>query len=43
MIEKKEFYKYCPFYSIALTHTELKDGISNDYCPKCQELFGEKI
>ncbi len=44
MIEKKEFCKYCPFHNnVELVHTELQDGTSKDYCPKCQELFGEKI
>lgn len=44
MIEKKEFCKYCPFHNdVELVHTELQDGTSEDYCPKCQELFGEKI
>jgi len=43
MIDKKEFCTRCPFYDLELIHTELEDGISKDYCPKCQELFGEKI
>ncbi len=43
MIDKKEFCTRCPFHDLELIHTELEDGTLNDYCPKCQELFGEKI
>ncbi len=44
MTTENEFCKYCPFHrDIELIHTELEDGTSKDYCPKCQELFGEKI
>lgn len=44
MTKEKEFCKYCPFHNkVELIHTELEDGTSKDYCPKCQELFGEKI
>ena len=41
---EKEFCKNCPFHiNVELIHTKLPDGTSKDYCPKCQELFGEKI
>ena len=41
---KKQFCVNCPFHNdVKLIHTELEDGTSEDYCPKCQELFGEKI
>lgn len=44
MIEKKDFCKYCPFHNkVELIHTKLNDETLNDYCPRCQELFGEKI
>ena len=43
MTKEKEFCKNCPFHNVELIHTELSDGTSKDYCPKCQELFGEKI
>ena len=34
----------CPIHRyVELVHTELPDGENEDYCPKCQELFGEKI
>ncbi len=34
----------CPLHrDVELVHTEFPDGESKDYCPKCQELFGEKI
>jgi hypothetical protein len=42
MIDKKEFCTRCPFHDVELIHTELEDSTSKDYCPKCQELFGEK-
>jgi len=33
----------CPLHrDVELVHTEFSDGESKDYCPKCQELFGEK-
>lgn len=44
MTKEKEFCKHCPFHrDVELIHTELENGTSKDYCPKCQELFGEKI
>jgi hypothetical protein len=36
--------KTCPLHTaVYLIHTETSDGKIKDYCPKCQELFGEKI
>ncbi len=33
----------CPIHrDDELIHTELSDGEIEDYCTKCQELFGEK-
>ena len=44
LMKKEEFCKCCSFHNdVLLIHTELEDGTSKDYCPKCQELFGEKI
>jgi len=28
---------------VELVHTKLPNGESKDYCPKCEEVFGEKI
>lgn len=34
----------CPLHrDVELVHTKLLNGESKDYCPKCEELFGEKI
>jgi len=36
--------KICPLHTdIYLIHTETPDGTIKDYCPRCQNLFGEKI
>ena len=36
--------KTCPLHEgVELISTKLSNGKSEDYCPKCQELFGEKI
>ena len=36
--------KTCPLHTdIFLIHTETLDGATKDYCPRCQNLFGEKI
>jgi hypothetical protein len=43
MSQKKEFCMNCPFHNdVKLIHTELDDGTTKDYCPNCEELFGEK-
>jgi hypothetical protein len=34
----------CPLHpDVELIHTNLPTGETKDYCPKCEELFGEKI
>lgn len=34
----------CPIHKdTELIHTALPNGNASDYCPKCMELFGEKI
>jgi len=34
----------CPLHpDIELIHTNLPNGEIKDYCPKCEEMFGEKI
>jgi hypothetical protein len=34
----------CPLHKdVELVHAVLPNGDTSDYCPKCQELFGEKI
>ena len=43
MIKERKYCTRYPFHYIELIHTELEDGTSKDYCPECQELFGEKI
>jgi len=44
MVNKKEFCKNCPFHkNVELVHTVSSNGECDDYCPKCQEMFGEKI
>jgi len=34
----------CTLHSdVELIHTKLANGETKDYCPRCEELFGEKI
>jgi hypothetical protein len=33
----------CPLHNVELIETKLPNGKSDWYCPKCEEIFGEKI
>lgn len=35
--------KKCPLHNIGLVETKLPNGTHSSYCPKCEEIFGEKI